>query len=346
MVTRQVANKGNGDCISAPNAFAGAAMPIDIVLVPPPGNGIPLPFPNTAKLEDAESVIATVRINGKPVVVKPSFIPTSFGAPSNGIKGINSPAPVNNECEFTSASSTVRAGGKFVIRHRDLTTQNAGNCTGTVKLKDSFAFGSGIILDPHLTNAEKQQITDAMDELYKRPRSRELIQQMQDPAINRGYTTTITIAPGNLATTYANPSGRFWNTLPPGTIGPPSPGVGTSATIQLDPSIIANIGEPFEIVLAHELVHAYHANQGIMLNGTRQLPGHTQPTNIRELQAIGLEEFANARLTESAFREERGLNIRTSHDGQNNFDYSPDPAKIPAQEFAKGDGGDHLVYAN
>jgi hypothetical protein len=143
-----VANKGNGDCVSSSSPLTAAAEPIDVVLVPPPATGAPQPFVNTAKLADATIVAETVRVNGKPVVVKRSVVPTSSGAPASAIAGAASGKPPNAACTFTGASGTVFANGSPIERHRDTTLQNDANCTGVVKLKEAFSLdGSGMTLD-------------------------------------------------------------------------------------------------------------------------------------------------------------------------------------------------------
>src|SRR5262245_38937507 len=109
---RLAANQGNGDCVSSADAITCAPMPLGVVLIPAPPSPTPIPAPpcvNTAKLGDATGTATKVNVMGKAAVLKKSVIPTSSGAPANGIKGVISPPPVNNKCEFMLVSKTVKA---------------------------------------------------------------------------------------------------------------------------------------------------------------------------------------------------------------------------------------------
>ena len=308
----------------------------------------PVPCTNVAGLDVAIDVSQDVYINSSRVVRLDTTVPTSLsaGAPPGGF-GIASGQPPHNVSEMVSGSATVFANGEPLIRHRDPTSQSAANCDGAVKLANGFSTGNGIEIDSSLTEAEQQQIIDALDLLYERPRSRELIETMQDTANNQGHTTTLTLTPdGNAAGGYSDGSARFMVDPPAGSSDPPTPGVGTSLTVWFNPTRTfagTAMERPPEVGWAHELVHAYQAMAGIMIDGTRQNPGHSRPTNIRELQAVGLEEFAGDPFTDNAFREERGLPTRNSHDNTNTFDYIP--TNVPAIAWATGTGGESLVYS-
>lgn len=353
---RMAANKGNGKCISTSDPLTCTPMPIDIVLLP---TGT-VETVNVAELGECIKTVDSVNINGKPAVVLKSEIPKSSGAPPNAIKGVSSPPPANNKCDFVSASATVFANSSPVVRHRDVTKQNAGNCDGAVKIKEAFSLsGTGIAIDPNLSPADRERIVEALEDLAETPLGYELLQDMQNSTIMQGHTTTITITTrGDKIIYYGGGAGRFSN-IPAGG-GSPVPGAGSSSTIWFNPSetIWYNPSEiagtpaegPTFLGLGHELIHAYHGARGTIPQGNRP-PGGTPNA---ELQAIGLEEYADDRYTEeyaddryteNAFREELNLDNRTNHDCVNNYNYKPNPANIPPKGYRTGAGGEKFVYA-
>ncbi len=358
---RMVANKGNGDCISGADPITCAPMPLDVVLIPaPPGPPLPTPFVNTAKLADATQTIDNVRVNGKPIVVRRSVIPTSSGAPNNAIKGIISPPPANNRCNFVTSSATVFAGGYPIERHRDVTAQNAGNCPGLVKLKEAFVLdGSGIAIDPNMNAAQREAILSNLERLAERPRTRELLNTLRNDYQNRisagqpGQLITVSAnttsgavcAPGQAAQTPLGPGANDYN------------GVGNPSWIQFDPNQSLNVpgysaAMPSELVLAHELVHALHSARGTTLAGSAvgTLPnGSAAPAAMQnwEQQAMGIGTESNSRLAESRFAEERGMPVRTTHGpSEGHFGHNPNPASVAPVGFATGAGGEHFVYCN
>ena len=358
---RMVANQGNGVCVSTADPITVTPMPLDIVLVPPPPPGAPAPFVNTAKLGDATNVVEEVCVNGKPVVIKTSVIPTSSGAPPNAIKGIASRPPANNECKFAGASATVFANGYPIIRHRDTTTQNAGNCPGAVKLSEAFTLdGSGIVLDPSLTPAEQEAILAVLEELAERPRTRELLDRMRSDYQSRlasGGPANPTTVSSNLPSGAACPAADAAASWPGGTTANLSNGVGNAARVQFHPSQALTVpgysaAMPPALVLAHELVHALHITAGSILMGhsTGTMPGGgLAPVAMHnaEQQAMGIGSQSNARLAESRFAEERGLPVRTTHGPSEGFFPDNATAADRAPEgYALGAGGKGFVYCN
>ncbi len=337
-MARMVANKGNGECISTSDPVLGAPMPLDIVLVPaPPGPPVPTPCVNTAKLADATQTIDNVLVNGKPVVVRRSVIPTSSGAPNNAIKGIISPPPVNNRCNFITSSATVFAGGYPLERHRDVTAQNAGNCPGAVKLTEAFSLhGSGIIVDP--ADPQRDAIMANLDDLYERPRGRELLHEIQNNSQTTGNQISISsTAGGNSVDNTFN-----WTNAR-------TPGVGDSSTVRFNPNSTAIGGQPRPpaIGLAHELIHSYHIARGTFASGSSVGAISGVTTQNFEHQALGLGTYSNDRLTDNRLREERGLSLRHSHVSPdvNDFAYSPAAGSTVPQSFATDAQGKHFVYA-
>jgi len=314
-------------------------MPLDVVLVPaPPGPPLPTPCVNTAKLGDATQTIDEVKVNGKPVVVRRSEIPRSSGAPSNAIKGIISPPPVNNRCNFLTSSATVFAGGYPVVRHRDATMQNAGNCPGGVKLSEAFSLdGSGITVDPADPHAEA--VLAALEDLYERPRGKELLDEIKNNHQSTGNTIKVESTAGGNSVD----SGFDWGKAR-------TPGVGDGSTVKFNPTrMIPGDPRPPAIGLGHELIHSYHVARGTFAPSTKAIRanGTVSSTAVFEQQAIGLDAYSNDRLTDNRLREERDLPIRHSHivPDQPDFAYSPAPGSTAPREFSTGAGGEKFVYA-
>jgi uncharacterized Zn-binding protein involved in type VI secretion len=94
----------------------------------PPGPPVTLPYPNIAQLSDATGTASNVIAGGEEVIVETSEIPSSNGAEAGSIDFVGATA----KCEFTSASATVFANGKSIVRMGDTTSQSSGNASGTV----------------------------------------------------------------------------------------------------------------------------------------------------------------------------------------------------------------------
>jgi len=96
----------------------------DVCKTPMGGAIPPVPYPVTAGLKTASGVAKSVRVNGKPVVVfDMSLIPKTDGDQAGSAKGIKSNT-VGGKCYPLEKSSTVRAEGKWVVRHDDLFWMN------------------------------------------------------------------------------------------------------------------------------------------------------------------------------------------------------------------------------
>lgn len=97
----------------------------------PMGNSTPpIPYPTTQDLSSSAGVVPTVRFNGNPAyVLNQSTQPGCKGDEAGSAKGVKS-GTVNGEVKPTGASSTVRAGGKPIVRQGDACTMNGGNNPG------------------------------------------------------------------------------------------------------------------------------------------------------------------------------------------------------------------------
>ncbi|MBN3854825.1 DUF4150 domain-containing protein [Paraburkholderia sp. Ac-20340] len=91
---------------------------------------VPLPYPTTQDLGSSVGVVPSVRFRGTPAyVLDQSTQPSCTGDSAGALKGVKS-GTVNGEVKPTSASATVRAGGKYVVRAGDSNTMNGGNNPG------------------------------------------------------------------------------------------------------------------------------------------------------------------------------------------------------------------------
>lgn len=97
----------------------------------PMGNSTPpIPYPTTQDLSSSAGVVPTVRFNGNPAyVLNQSTQPSCKGDQAGSAKGVKS-GTVNGEVKPTGASSTVRVGGKPIVRQGDACTMNGGNNPG------------------------------------------------------------------------------------------------------------------------------------------------------------------------------------------------------------------------
>lgn len=99
----------------------------------PPGSPVPLPYPNVAQLADAQDVADDLLLGPQSLkaVLKDSTIATSTGDEAGSVGGVSS-GTIKGECKVTSASQTVKYGGKGIARFGDPTTQNNENAVGSL----------------------------------------------------------------------------------------------------------------------------------------------------------------------------------------------------------------------
>jgi uncharacterized Zn-binding protein involved in type VI secretion len=94
---------------------------------------VPIPYPNIAQLSRADGTSADVRAGGIEVILEDSEIASSSGGEAGTGGGVTS-FTQNDKCTFASASSTVKANGKGIVRQLDTTSQNNGNAPGQVMM--------------------------------------------------------------------------------------------------------------------------------------------------------------------------------------------------------------------
>ena len=105
----------------------------------------PIPYQVIADLGQSESCVPNVRFNGDPCkVLNQSIVPKCTGDEPGTAKGVKS-GTVADKVEPVSASTTVRAGKKRVVRELDPCTLNSGNCPGiyTTQPAPGSAIGAG-----------------------------------------------------------------------------------------------------------------------------------------------------------------------------------------------------------
>ena len=97
----------------------------------PVGNSTPpLPYPVTQDLGSSAGVVPTVKFNSDPAyVLNQSTQSSCKGDAPGSAKGVKS-GTVSGEVKPVKGSSTVRVGGKPIIRQGDPCTLNGGNCPG------------------------------------------------------------------------------------------------------------------------------------------------------------------------------------------------------------------------
>lgn len=110
------ATKKGGMCLGAP----------DVCKTPSPSGAVPVPYPNIAKLADADGAIDKVLIEKKETVVEDSKIPSSSGDEAGSIGGVVS-STSRDEAHFKQYSSKVYAGGKKVVFFTATTSHNGSN---------------------------------------------------------------------------------------------------------------------------------------------------------------------------------------------------------------------------
>ncbi len=95
------------------------SVPPDVCKTPMGSSTPPIPYPVTAELKEAVREVPKVRANGHPVVVfEQSKIPRTLGDSPGRANGIKS-GTVEGNCYPKTHSPSVRADGKWLMRHDD-----------------------------------------------------------------------------------------------------------------------------------------------------------------------------------------------------------------------------------
>jgi hypothetical protein len=106
----------------------------DVCNTPSPSGQVPVPYPNTGQMSEADPRTTTVKAGGNWIITEESKIKNTTGDQAGSIGAINSTPPnsVGKSVTFETYSGTVKAQGKRVVRMFDSTKQNDGNAVGQV----------------------------------------------------------------------------------------------------------------------------------------------------------------------------------------------------------------------
>ncbi len=111
------ATKGGGQCFAVP----------DTCLTPsPPGQPVPVPYPNTGMLNQAQNTSTKVKFVGKEVVTLKSKISRSMGDEAGTAGGVISGMNMG-EVSFKKGSSKVKVEGQPCIHLTSMTGHNGVN---------------------------------------------------------------------------------------------------------------------------------------------------------------------------------------------------------------------------
>jgi hypothetical protein len=127
------------------SSFKAVSMAPDICKTPVGSSTPPIPYQVIADLGQSTKTVPNVRFNGNPCkVLDQSTVPTCTGDEPGGAKGVKS-GTVADKAEPVSASTTVRATRKRVVREQDPCTLNSGNCPGiyTTQPAPGSSIGTG-----------------------------------------------------------------------------------------------------------------------------------------------------------------------------------------------------------
>ncbi len=112
-----ISTKAGGICFAFP----------DVCLVPQPsGPPVPTPFPNIALCQQAEGAVSEIRVEGAPVLVETSVIPSSTGDEPGTAGGVVS-GTFRGCVSYRTASAKVYAKGKRVVMLGAVTAHNGTN---------------------------------------------------------------------------------------------------------------------------------------------------------------------------------------------------------------------------
>ncbi|MBI5017316.1 MAG: DUF4150 domain-containing protein [Deltaproteobacteria bacterium] len=109
--------KGDGTCFSFPDVCKTPA---------PPAPPVPIPYPNTGMLSQAEKTVDKVEICGKPVVTVNSELSRSSGDEAGTLKGMVSQTNMD-KVSFKTGSATVFASGQKIVHLGATTGHNGSN---------------------------------------------------------------------------------------------------------------------------------------------------------------------------------------------------------------------------
>jgi hypothetical protein len=112
------ATKAGGQCMAMPDTC--------LTPVPPPVTQIPIPYPNTALLNQADKVSSKVKFVSKEVVTLKSEIPKTMGDEAGANGGVMSGQNMG-PAKFTKGSSKVKIEGQPCIHLTSMSGHNGNS---------------------------------------------------------------------------------------------------------------------------------------------------------------------------------------------------------------------------
>jgi YD repeat-containing protein len=146
------------------HSFIAISQLPDVCLTPCGNVMEPVPYTIIGRLDSSQGTVASVRANGEPVfVLDASTVPAVTGNEAGAGGGVNSGVCMGS-VRATTASSSVRANGKFLVRHGDSCEMNIGptNIANTYGIITNEAMGApqGRIVDGEAENCAESETSD------------------------------------------------------------------------------------------------------------------------------------------------------------------------------------------
>ncbi|MGK9228056.1 DUF4150 domain-containing protein, partial [Yokenella regensburgei] len=114
------------------SAWVVISLTPDVCKTPRGDSTPPIPYSVTANMDDSVDTVPSVKANSRPILVlDQSYIPQTKGDKPGTAKGVAS-RTVGDICEPLQHSTTVKVGGKAVLRHGDTFWMNNRNTTGMI----------------------------------------------------------------------------------------------------------------------------------------------------------------------------------------------------------------------
>jgi RHS repeat-associated protein len=146
------------------HSFIAISQLPDVCLTPCGNVMEPVPYAIIGRLDSSQGTVASVRANGEPVfVLDASTVPAVTGNEAGEGGGVNSGVCMGS-VRATTASSSVRANGKFLVRHGDSCEMNIGptDIANTYGIITNEAMGApqGRIVDGEAENCAESETSD------------------------------------------------------------------------------------------------------------------------------------------------------------------------------------------
>jgi uncharacterized Zn-binding protein involved in type VI secretion len=160
-------NVNNLTVVHAASGGIAASFP-DVCKTPmPPGGPVPIPYPNVARSADTANGSTTVKIDGKPIMLKDSYFSTSTGDEPGSVGGVVS-GKIKGKAEPIGYSFDVKVDGKNVFRLTDPMRTNCGSNPNAVCPAEAQAF----LLSSEIGSADDEPCKKIVEEARKQKREK------------------------------------------------------------------------------------------------------------------------------------------------------------------------------